>query len=381
MKRIVWSFIFTMVVLCSLHTVPVHAAESAKVFCDSVQMSEGSTCKIPVQIEHNAGIMGFKIQITYPADRIELLGAERGSVTEQGNFSDNAGKKEGSMDILWNDVQDHTEDGSLFYLVVQLLHEETEDITLEMTYSQEDTFNEAWEDVRLICSDIVISSKDAAGVTEDNTAAESKTGTEDKAADSKAGTGDNTADSKAETEDKAADSKTETGDKAADSKTGTADKTAAESKTETGDKAVVTEEDAQTYLTQKAIREYIEAAECDLDASKITYAVEKVQQEYEIKNFDDAKNSKTKQAVDALLQALEKEGIENTIKDLPAEQKTEAVQQLYEAGRKAEKQEAQNTAGEHGKKRAAAGQAGGAAGIIVLLLAAAVLVARWIRKR
>ena len=124
---------------------------------EKVNAQSGNTVVIPVEIKNNTGIMGFKITVEYDADVLSAPGVIRGDLTENGNFNNSIGvTSDGSFDIVWSDIEDGKGDGTIALLSFFVDEKLTSETVLHIDYSQPDTFNEAWEDVELICEDITI---------------------------------------------------------------------------------------------------------------------------------------------------------------------------------------------------------------------------------
>lgn len=143
------------------------AEEEARIY-GSVAADDGSDEKyVQVYIENNPGIMGCRLIFEYPEESLEVLSAHSGEVTKSGMFLDNIGDCEGSFDILWNNTEDVTADGTFVILEVRQLTDKPYEIGI--SFSQEDTFNESWEDVHLVCENISsgIQSGDAPAVIEE----------------------------------------------------------------------------------------------------------------------------------------------------------------------------------------------------------------------
>lgn len=134
----------------------VFAAESSVVSAEKVYMTTDETVLIPVNIKDNNGIMGFKISVEYPSDIIEIISVSRGSITSSGNFNTNLGTTSGTLDVLWNNVEDITDDGTLFVIAAMAKKQIKDETVIRISFSQPDTFNESWEDVQLKCENIVI---------------------------------------------------------------------------------------------------------------------------------------------------------------------------------------------------------------------------------
>lgn len=259
--------------------IAVFAADKMVVFSEDIAFVEEEALKIPIKITNNSGIMGFKIHIDYPKDKITIFGAEPGDVIKQGSFSDNAGAAEGSMDVLWTGVSDEVSDGVLFYLLLRPKEVIQSDVILQLSYSQGDTFNENWEDVILDCKSITLLASHVEADTEiTDMEMEEPSGTE------------------------TANISTE---------------------------YVI--KDADKYVEEKTIVEFVEDADCSLNASEVYALIEENLEKNSITSFQDSNVKAAETAADTILSTLEKEGITAaaTIKTYKPEQKIEAVETLY----------------------------------------------------
>ena len=139
-----------------LFTFTVYAAD-VSVRAASVNLSTSESTMIPVKIIGNNGLMGFKITVEYPVDKIEVKAVSRGEITSKGNFNTNFGINDGKFDILWNNTENVNGDGALFVITAQAKTEIKKDTEINISFSQPDTFNESYKDVELNCHNIVIS--------------------------------------------------------------------------------------------------------------------------------------------------------------------------------------------------------------------------------
>ena len=129
------------------------------IFSDSnaTTVSVGSIIKIPVSIKQNSGIMGFKILINYDANVLKPISIERGEVTQNGMINDNIGVTQDSeFCVIWSDNKNSFSNGIIFYINFTVLQTTEENTIISLSYSQDDTFNESWEDVKLSCSNITL---------------------------------------------------------------------------------------------------------------------------------------------------------------------------------------------------------------------------------
>lgn len=134
------------------------SAISCSVSSDNVTTYAGGSVSIPVKINDNSGIMGFKISIDYPNDVLTSPTVTRGAVTTDGMFDNNISEDtNGKFDVIWNHITDVKENGVIFVLQFKVLPEAKNGThAIKLTYSQPDTFNEAWEDIALSMTDIVL---------------------------------------------------------------------------------------------------------------------------------------------------------------------------------------------------------------------------------
>lgn len=157
MKRIIsLLIIFVVLVQCSA---TCFAQEIPVIFADEVILNFDEIQPIPVNIKGNTGIMGFKFTIKYPEEYIEIVSVASGSVTREGIFNTNAGLKTGTVNIIWSDTSQTTENGTLFVLSAKLKKKLTNNITIDISSSLEDTFNENFDNVELDCKNIEVNAK------------------------------------------------------------------------------------------------------------------------------------------------------------------------------------------------------------------------------
>ena len=131
------------------------AGDTVKLLADDVSVGAQQTVLIPVKTKGNHAMMGFKITVKYSGG-LTVDSVSRGTLTEKGNFYTNIGTKKGAFDIVWNHTTDVKEDGTLFVLVVKTDEKFEKSATIALSYSQPDTFNEAWKDVVLSCPKITV---------------------------------------------------------------------------------------------------------------------------------------------------------------------------------------------------------------------------------
>lgn len=151
-------------------TLTTLAVSSSEVYADIVTATTDKTILIPVKIRNNMGIMGFKITAEYDETVLASPKITTGEITQNGMMDDSIGiSPDGTFDVVWSGTQNVATDGTLFIISFKAL--KAEDTQIKLSYSQTDTFNEAWEDVELKCSDISVKFSSDATITEQETVA------------------------------------------------------------------------------------------------------------------------------------------------------------------------------------------------------------------
>lgn len=153
------------------------AADSVTVSADKISLSQEESTLLPIKIKNNSGIMGFKMTVEYPVDKLDIKSVSRGEITAKGNFNTNFGINDGRFDVLWNNVDEIKTDGTLFLISAQAKVEIKEDTEIKLSFSQPDTFNEKYEDVAFDCKNIVISADYVEPTTEETTSDNNGTST------------------------------------------------------------------------------------------------------------------------------------------------------------------------------------------------------------
>ena len=112
--------------------------------------SAGDTVRIPVYIKYNNGIMGFGLTVEYDDSVLTPISVSRGEILTNGLMDNNISTASGSFKIVWNNTANLTKDGEL--LVIEFAIASNIDVCasdISFTYSQQDTYNETWQDVEL----------------------------------------------------------------------------------------------------------------------------------------------------------------------------------------------------------------------------------------
>mgnify|MGYP002510615359 CR=1 FL=1 len=143
---------------CSVKIKPSATSEIADIYADDVAAEYNDEITIPIYIDNNHGIMGYRLDFKYDTNVLEPISTTcDAAFANGGQFNDSIGVKDGEFKVLWNNVDEKYAKGILLNLKIRVLTDEKLDTVISMTYSQPDTFNEKYEDVVFNCKDINIS--------------------------------------------------------------------------------------------------------------------------------------------------------------------------------------------------------------------------------
>lgn len=144
---------------------PVSAANEtgANVYSLEQYVGAGETLKVPVYISNNSGFLGFKLNFEYDSSILTPINVEYGEAISYG-IEDNieGDATEGKMSVYWAGTEDVTTEGIWFYINFSVNVKSKGKAEISVSYTQEDTFNENFEDVILNCSPITINISNSA---------------------------------------------------------------------------------------------------------------------------------------------------------------------------------------------------------------------------
>lgn len=123
----------------------------------------GEIVSVPVYISNNKGIMGFGIEVSYDENALTPISVTAGAGFN-GFFDDSISTADtNNFMVYWTGSENVSNDGIIFtidFLVADNAYGET---IIGLNYSSDDTFDEDWNDVKLVCNNITlnISEKDS----------------------------------------------------------------------------------------------------------------------------------------------------------------------------------------------------------------------------
>lgn len=152
------AMLISILMIISSVFVMASATNSATISAEQTNsVNPGQTITIPVIISNNSGIMGFSISFEYDKNILTPVSVTQGTIIS-GLFDDSIETSEaGSFDVVWSGTEDCKQNGILFNMTFAVNSNASGRTTIELSYSQADTFNENWQDVVLNCEDINLS--------------------------------------------------------------------------------------------------------------------------------------------------------------------------------------------------------------------------------
>lgn len=127
-----------------------HTNEPAFIHSNSFVVLTDNYIDLPVYINNNHGIMGLGINVAYDSGILEPVSVKKGDILSNGNFEDNIESVSGNVKIRWNNSADVVDNGLLFTLRFNVLDKiALKTMPISFTYSQENTYNEKWEDIEI----------------------------------------------------------------------------------------------------------------------------------------------------------------------------------------------------------------------------------------
>lgn len=140
---------------CEISITTPNISEVVSVYIPTgIVVEKGQSASIPVMINNNQGIMGYRLSFTYNTSDLQIVSVSSGEKF-YGNLSDSIGNEDGSFDVVWNSTENKASNSTLLYLnfnVVSATVNEPIESQIEISYTSGDTFNENYEDVELNCT-------------------------------------------------------------------------------------------------------------------------------------------------------------------------------------------------------------------------------------
>ena len=116
----------------------------------------GNSIDIPISFLDNKGLMGYRLHFKFDNTKLKI-----DSLTSTGLFpgffNHSIGVNDDSFDVMWNGSENVMDNGIAFVLHFTAIGNQTESTIIQLSYVEEDTFDEEYFDVALNCKDIPVS--------------------------------------------------------------------------------------------------------------------------------------------------------------------------------------------------------------------------------
>ena len=148
------------------YTITVIENTSPIISAEQMSATIGDVIRVPISISNNNGFMGFGINIEYDISAFEPLKVIGGENLVNGSLNDSIGGtiKNGLLKIVYSGDENINFDGVMFYVDFYVKEDCIADnYELAISYSQGDTFDEAWKDVKFNCRNFIITVYPQAG--------------------------------------------------------------------------------------------------------------------------------------------------------------------------------------------------------------------------
>lgn len=139
---------------CKIELVTLPDSDSAEIYIPKGIVAEnGKRISIPVLINYNQGIMGYRLSFSYDASRLKIVSVANGEKFKA-NITDSIGNKAGAFDVVWCATSNNTNNGVLLYLNFEVISIDNAkiDTQIGIGYSRCDTINENYDEIELNCN-------------------------------------------------------------------------------------------------------------------------------------------------------------------------------------------------------------------------------------
>ncbi|MBQ8767333.1 MAG: hypothetical protein IJZ16_11095 [Clostridia bacterium] len=141
---------------CSIKVSASATSDSAVIYSDDIIIGRyGKTLYVPVYFGNNKGLMGYKLKFEYDNTLLSPVGVTNSNLLS-GQFDNNIGVHDNYFNILWNSSSEQTANGELFVIEFEVIGTAKTETQISVLYSQGDTFNEEYRDVKMMCNNISV---------------------------------------------------------------------------------------------------------------------------------------------------------------------------------------------------------------------------------
>ena len=128
------------------------------IYAEPITAYSGENISVPIRIKNNVGLMGYEIAVNYDPEILTPVSVTRGDLITSGLDDNLQGDSiPGKYKIIWYGTENLTDNGILMYLNFSVNDKAIDNTFINISYSQENTFNEDFEDVIISCENVSVS--------------------------------------------------------------------------------------------------------------------------------------------------------------------------------------------------------------------------------
>lgn len=150
LKKVV---LMLILVLLSFSTVHIVSADGVTRVYSGINTYTQKSVDIPIKIENNKGLMGYKFTIN--GANVKIIDVISGEAYSDGIFNYKISDNGESVEIIWTNSVEIKTDGDLFTIKADVKDNKKE-CKIELNYSPSDTINANYDEVSLACDLITI---------------------------------------------------------------------------------------------------------------------------------------------------------------------------------------------------------------------------------
>ena len=161
LKKII-TLLLCIALMLSCYSVSCFAKQT-KIYGENIKFDSGKV-SFDISVNGNPGIMGFRISMKYDEKIFKSPVVKKGNLLNSGIFENSASTtSEGSLDVIYAGTESFTKDGVLFNVTFDYYAEKIASSSIAMSYSQQDTFNDDYKDVTIVCEPIIVNFPETKG--------------------------------------------------------------------------------------------------------------------------------------------------------------------------------------------------------------------------
>ena len=116
---------------CKIELSTLIDSDAAEIYIPKGIVAEkGKQISIPVLINYNQGIMGYRLSFNYDASRLKIVSVTNGEKFGA-TISDSIGNKVGAFDVVWSATSNNTNNGTLLYLNFEVISNDNDKMILK----------------------------------------------------------------------------------------------------------------------------------------------------------------------------------------------------------------------------------------------------------